>query len=345
MAALANLDLPGDGRRLAGQIQASTVALDGLFSALLDISRLDAGVVEVHRRPFPVAPLLDRVCADHAAEARDKGVLLDVVASTAVVDTDPVLVEQVVRNLLSNAVRHTDRGRVLVGCRRRGSAVAVSVWDTGRGIAVEHQARVFDEYFQVGNSARDRTKGLGLGLAIVRRVAGVLGCELAMRSWPGRGSCFEVLLPRATRPAAVIAVADVGLGRAGGGTVLVIDDEALIRDGMCRLLADWGYAAVAAASAAEAVTLAAGCSARPALIIADLRLEDGASGIDAIGHVRAALGSTVPALLITGDTAPERLLEARASGLVLLHKPVPKGRLRAAVNNLAAVPACTEAEP
>ena len=182
-----------EGRRIVEQIEVSTAAMDGLFSALLDISRLDAGVVAVQKRAFAIGPVLERLCRDHQEEAKAKGVSLVWKRCAAIVWTDPVLIERVLRNLVSNAVRYTDRGRIVIGCRRRAATVALQVLDfRARHSNLTKQERVFQEYYQLGNPERDRTKGLGLGLAIVRRLSNLLDCKLALRSEPGRGSRFEV---------------------------------------------------------------------------------------------------------------------------------------------------------
>ena len=199
IGALRSVAMPDEGRRLVEQIEASAGAMDMLFGALLDISRLDAGVVEVRPQSFALQPLLDRLLRDHRQEAAAKGLELVCQPTSAVVETDPVLVERILRNLISNALRYTQQGRVLVGCRR-SSVFRVEVWDTGQGIAPNHQTQVFEEYFQLENPERDRTKGLGLGLAIVKRLSALLGSELRLRSRVGRGSCFSITLPRGRIP-------------------------------------------------------------------------------------------------------------------------------------------------
>jgi CheY-like chemotaxis protein len=308
--------------------------MDNLFSALLDISRLDAGVVEVHPKAFLIQPLLDRICRDHAEEADLKGIGLVCMRSGAVVHADPVLVERILRNLISNAVRYTDHGRVVIGCRR-AAALRVEVWDTGPGIAPHQEERIFQEYFQLANPERDREKGLGLGLAIVRRLTDLLGYELKLRSRLGRGSCFSVAIPLVHDGAASFGHADEPLALTlAHGLVLVIDDEIAIREAMAALLTGWGHEVVTAGSGAEVLAQIDGGLVRPDLIICDYRLRSGETGIEVIEALRSEYNGTVPAMLITGDTAPDRLAEASASGLLLLHKPVPNGKLRAAVANL-----------
>jgi signal transduction histidine kinase/ActR/RegA family two-component response regulator len=335
VGALRGLALPPAAQPLIDQIEASINALDGLFGALLDISRLDAGVVAVQRRPFAIRATLDRVCGEYAHEAEAKGVRLTWRDCAAIVDSDPVLVERILRNLVSNAVRYTDRGRILVGCRRCGPAIATQVWDTGVGIAVAQQPHVFQEYYQVGNPERDRAKGLGLGLAIVRRLAELLGCELKLRSEPGRGSCFEFTLPLATEaPIAAEPSPENGRGALARGLIVVVDDEQAIRQATASLLTGWGFDVIAAASGHEAVARLSAASARPDLIICDYRLRGEENGLGAIERLRSECNQSIPAMLITGDTAPDRLAEAQASGLLLLHKPVPNSKLRAAIVNL-----------
>jgi signal transduction histidine kinase/CheY-like chemotaxis protein len=334
VGALRNVAMPAVGVRLVEQIEASVAAMDSLFGAILDISRLDAGVVDVHPKPFAIQPMLERICRDHAEEAGAKGVHLACVRSSAAVEADPVLIERILRNLISNAVRYTDHGRVVVGCRR-GAALRIEVWDTGPGIAEDQQDRIFQEYFQIGNPERDRAKGLGLGLAIVRRLTDLLGCELRLRSWLGRGSCFSVAVPLAH--GGLDAFADGGeasAGRLARGLILVIDDEAAILNAMGALLTGWGYEVATAGSGPEILAQMVEGAKRPDLIISDYRLRAGETGIEVIDALRSEYNAAIPAMLITGDTAPDRLAEARASGLLLLHKPVPNGKLRAAVAHL-----------
>jgi signal transduction histidine kinase/ActR/RegA family two-component response regulator len=335
VGALRGTRLPPEAIRFVDRIEQSTIALDSLFSAILDISRLDAGVVEVDVQTVAIQPLLNRICADYAAEAAQKSLALVQHRCGAAVRTDPVLLERILRNVVSNAVRHTERGRVVVGCRRRKGAVRVEVWDTGPGIALPDQERVFQEYFQLGNPERDRAKGLGLGLAIVRRLAGLLGCPVSLRSVPGRGSCFAVELPEAV---AVSARSDTDhpAMAASGGLILVVDDEKAIREAMQALLMDWGYEVITAGSGAEMMANIVNCPVRPSAIICDYRLPGEENGIDVIRLLQSEYNEELPAMLITGDTAADRLIEAKASGLLLLHKPVPNAKLRAAIGSLTA---------
>lgn len=319
-------------RRLTDQVGENIDAMTGLFDGLLDLSQLDAGVVRPHEEVFALEPLLDRICREEAADLQGKPVVLRRVATSAAVRTDPVLLQRMIRNLVSNAIRHTAEGRVLVGCRRRGEVVVIEVRDTGPGIAPEDQEKVFEEYVQLTNPERDRTRGLGLGLAITRRLANLLGCPLDLVSVVGRGSTFRVAIPAARLESVPPGSADAPQV-APRGLVFVVDDEPAVLQGTAELLGAWGYEPVVAGSGDE---LIARVDPRrpPDLVICDWRLRGDETAVEVIDRVRALFGRDVPALLITGDTAPSRLQDADRTGFALLHKPVAPGRLRAMVGNL-----------
>jgi two-component system, sensor histidine kinase len=326
--------LPTAALRILDRMEVSTSAMGDLFSAILDISRLDAGVVEARKESFRLQPLIERVCQDFADEAADKSIAIHQKNTSAVVLSDPHLVERILRNLISNAIRHSDQGRIVVGCRKRGKQVRLEVWDTGAGIMPENQQRVFQEYVQLQNPERDRTKGLGLGLAIVRRLSELLDCDLSLRSQVGRGSCFSICLPIVEgSPVSLFALADDSHVIAEGALALVIDDEAAVCEAMDTLLTGWGYTVLTAVSGDEALTELARRKASPRIIICDYRLRGEENGITVIRKLQAECNQQVPAVLITGDTAEDRLIEARASGLVLLHKPVHNSKLRAVIVN------------
>lgn len=328
VASLAHTRLDRQGRKLAGQIEATVDAIDSLFESLLDISQLDAGMVRAELRPVGIGPLIARLVEEHA---QDGSVHLARSPSSAVVMTDPVLLERILRNLISNAVRHAGRGRVLVACRRRGARLWVEVRDTGPGIPFELQARVFEEYFQIDNPERDRRKGLGLGLAISRRLAALLDCPLELSSRPGNGSVFRIgLIPtdEAEAEASDRPMAAPSLG----GVVYLIDDDALGRDSAARLLAAWGFDPVAGESVEAVLTEARGRA--PDLVVCDWRLRGGELAPEALRRLYVRLGHEPPTLLVTGDIAPDQLKHVHATGYPLLHKPVPPAKLRAAINRL-----------
>jgi signal transduction histidine kinase/CheY-like chemotaxis protein len=333
ISALRGRTMDEEAHRLVAHLNGSVEALDGLFGSLLDISRLDAGVVSPRLQPFAIQPLLDRVCADHAAEALAKGVRLVRHRCDLRVHSDPVLVERIVRNLVANALHYTQRGRVVVGCRR-GARLSVEVWDTGPGIAPDQQARVFEEFYQLDNPERDRAKGLGLGLAIVKRLSALLECPVSMRSTVGKGSVFKLSVPLSDDAVVAPTHAAELPAPVRSGLILVVDDELAIQEGMRSLLSGWGYRVIVSGSGAQMLELVADCPTRPDLIICDYRLRGQENGIAVIRQLQSEFNFDVPAMLITGDTGPERLKEALDSGFLLLHKPVPGGRLRAAIGNL-----------
>lgn len=343
IGALQGRQMDDEARRLIELIDRSIEALDSLFVSLLDISRLDAGIVQPRLGSVAIQPLLDRVFREFEIEAGMKGLGFVAVPCGAVVSTDPILLERILRNLVSNAVRYTDRGRVLVGCRRRGGVLLLQVLDTGRGIAREERERVFQEFYQLDNPERDRSKGLGLGLAIVKRLSDLLRCDLVLSSEPGRGSVFTLAVPKVVAPPTTEVPAEMppvasmeSLRRRleRRSLILVVDDEIAIQEAMRSLLASWGHDAVIAGSTDDMLRATADEPRLPDLIICDYRLRGRENGIEAVRRLRLRYAGAVPALLITGDTAPDRLREAEASGLPLLHKPIHDDRLRTAINGL-----------
>jgi two-component system, sensor histidine kinase len=322
---------------LVQRVEQSVSAMDGLFHALLDISRLDSGVVVPRPADFPVQSLLDNITLTFAGVAAGRGLRLSVVPSRLWVRSDRVLCERVLHNLVSNAVRYTPEGGIVVGCRRRGDRVMFEVRDTGPGIAPEDQKEIFKEFVQLHNPERDRSQGLGLGLAIVRRVCDLLGARLELDSAPGRGTRFCVALPRAAAQAVeeCAVYADTAGDPIAGALVAVVDDELQIREAMSPLLSSWGAEVIAACSGAgliEALHGAGGGAPRiPDAILCDYRLRQGESGIEAVARIRDEFNAQIPAMLITGDTGEDHLREVHESGLALLHKPVQPKVLRAAL--------------
>jgi CheY-like chemotaxis protein len=324
--------------RLLDRVDAAVSSMNELFDALLDLSKLEAGVLEPNPSEFPVQPLLTRLEATFGGVAREKGLRLRVLSTKAWVRSDPILLERIVSNLVSNAVRYTRQGGVVVGCRIRGDLCRIDVCDTGPGIPEAQQRAIFGEFVQLAAGNPDRGGGLGLGLSIVDRLGRLLDHPIEVQSRLGGGSRFSVVVPRAAAQMETVeaAVPSVTLlDPARGKLIVVIDDDPLVLDGMGGILRSWGCRVVAAASA-ESAALAELRAQRlePDLIISDLRLADGKTGFAAIELLRRDLGPAIPAFLITGDTAPERVHEARASGYHLLHKPVAPMRLRAMLHQL-----------
>jgi signal transduction histidine kinase/CheY-like chemotaxis protein len=322
-------------RRVIDRIDAALGAMNELFNALLDISKLDSGVITPNLTKFPVQRVLDRIEMNFTGVAREKGLSLRVFSCAAWVHSDAILLERILLNLVSNAIRYTARGGVLLGCRRRGAGLRIEVWDTGRGIPEDQRQNIFDEFYQVPDAHRDHKVGLGLGLAIVDRLCRLLEHPIDLTSEFGKGSRFAITVAVAeARPQAIEEAVPVRLPDASSGKLIfVIDDDPLVLDGMGGLFRSWGCQVMTAASAAAASSLA-GSDDVPDLIISDYSLPDGKTGIDVIGQLRGAFGEEIPAFLISGDTNPEPQSEARAAGFHLLHKPVDPMTLRAMVNRM-----------
>jgi signal transduction histidine kinase len=321
-------------RVVVDNIKHSVTALEGLFNALLDISRLDAGIVQPKIIAANIKPLFQLLSDEYAPQTRSQGLEWNMHCDDIAARTDPVLLETILRNLISNAIRYTPHGSIELRCRAQDDQVVIEIQDTGIGISAENQDEVFDEFVQLQNPERDRTKGLGLGLAIVKRLVNLLHHKLHMHSVPGIGTHFRIQLPIAeTVITPLPETIDWQKDSSGKGLrVLVIDDEAVVLTAVDSLLSEWGYEVFVADSAEEALN---SLHAAPDVIIADYRLRQNLTGIEAIHAVHARWGSHIPALIITGDTGPEQLREASQSGYSLLHKPVQPGRLRAFLRQVA----------
>jgi len=355
-AALAARARDPDVAPLIANIHASIEALEGLFAQLLDLSRLETGALHPQLEDVALEPLLARICADFAPQAAAHGLVLRAVRTSAVVATDPLLLERILRNLIANALRYTRHGGVVVGVRRSGGRIRIDVIDSGVGIAATDHQRIFDEFVQLGPSPHRHAagRGLGLGLAIVRRLSALLDHRLDVVSAPGAGSRFSVLVPRCTRrplprvrtvPFAPSA-APIRASAFAGRSVVVIDDDPAIVTAMEALFTSWGARVAAGANAFAALEAQRGADID--LIVADLRLANGASGIDAVAAIRAAQGGPVPALIVSGDTGESAREESSAAGIMLLSKPVIATALRSAAEDaLASLPAqrarCTSA--
>lgn len=325
----------GERTKTIERIDATRKEMDEMFNSLLDISRLDAGVLTPKTTEFPIARLLQKIETRFDQATREKGLRLRVRRSDAWVRSDAMLLQRILLNLVSNAVRYTLRGGIIVGCRRRGEMLRIEVWDSGPGIPEDQKQNIFGEFFQLPAAERNRYGGLGLGLAIVERLRVLLNHQIELASTVSRGSRFAILVPMANecvtstepvdspRPAA-FAVA--------GKVVLVIADASIVLEGTGGLLGKWGYSVLTTGSDEAALIRLAESQQRPDLIVSDYHLASGKTGIQAIERINAAFGSYIPAILISGDTAPEPLRDAKDRGYILLHKPVDPMRLRAVMH-------------
>lgn len=327
-----------EARHIVGRVEASVAAMGELLDALLDISKLDAGALMTRVEEFPVSAVLARIDDSFAPAAYEKGLKFRIAPCRATVRSDPMLLDRILINLVSNAVRYTERGGVIVGCRRRGEWLRIEVRDSGIGIPEDKQQEIFQEFNQLGNPERDRGKGLGLGLAIVERLARLLNHRITVVSAPGKGSIFAIELPLALTQNAVASApgAPPGSDSLNEVFVVVVDDDALVREGMQGLLASWGYQTLTAATGDEVLVKLSALAQPPDVIISDYRLPEGETGIEVIERIQSALPARIPAMLISGDTAAELLHEARASGYYLLHKPIQPAKLRSLLNHLLA---------
>jgi two-component system, sensor histidine kinase len=334
---LSTSKLPAHEMQLIANMRKSSVAMEALFDALLDVSRLDAGIVEPRLQAVNLHDLAQRLHTEFLplAQARELTLHLHLPKDCAWVYTDEPLLSRIISNILTNAVRYGGRKGILLAVRPRNSYWSIEVWDTGQGIALADQERVFNEFYQVGNPERDRSKGLGLGLAIVDRLVKLLDMKLQLRSELGRGTMFRLLVPQAIAQASAAALPvgnDLDLT---GVFVLVIDDEEAICEAMASLLEQWGCMTLQAGSSAQIKALIANERRIPDLIICDYRLRGDENGIDVIEDLRSEYNQEIPSLIVTGDTLPERLQQAAASGLTIAHKPLNPARLRTLVQTLS----------
>lgn len=332
-------------RPLVDRIGDSVEALDDLFTGLMDVSRIDAGGIEARPRDFAMGEVLRRLHLHFEPVAFDKGLAFSMRGLDQVVHADALLVERILRNLVANALRCTRDGGVLVSARRRGAQVLVQVWDTGIGIAPADQSRVFDEFVQLGGQPRDAAaeprRGLGLGLAIVRRLAGLLGTEVILRSVPGRGSVFGFLLPLGdlARRVAEPEIAERPAATLKGRLVVVVEDDGPVREGWTHWLESWGAAVMAFDGHAAARRWAEAVEPsmlRPDLLMVDAQLEAGHTAAEVTDDMRAVFGEALPVLVVTGDARalpPASSAGRRVHGLL---KPAPPSRLRAMIGHALA---------
>jgi two-component system, sensor histidine kinase len=325
---------------LVNSINESVDALEGLFTELLDVTRIDSGAIDVQPRHFALADLLRSVRLHFEPDAFEKGLGLRFRGAQHNAFADPLLVERIVRNLVANAIRYTEDGTVLVGCRRRGNTLRLQVWDTGVGIAPEQQQRVFEEFYQVRGTnaaAPGQRKGLGLGLAIVKRLADLMGAPLTLQSWPGRGTLFTLELPVGAAPLAAAAPRTGAIMQAltlEGRRIVVVEDDSAVRAGLEALLLGWGASLQTFSSVAACTAWTTQCAAAeptPDLAIVDYRLEDGRDGIEALRALRGRFGARLPAIMISGSTMSHVEALAQEHHFHLLVKPVLPNKLRAMI--------------
>lgn len=327
----------GPDAALARHLLGAVDALERSFNAVLDISRLDAGSVAPVLQSFPLRDLFRRLHMHYAGQAELAGLGLRLAPGGRWVTSDPQLLERMLGNLVQNAIRHTARGGVVVVARRSAVGVHIEVWDTGSGIAAGDLSRVFDEFVRVGDAPRDRSQGLGMGLAIVRRLARLLGHRLEIASAPGRGTMVRIGIRAGELPAidGALAPADtLPMAFHEPRMVLVIDDEPSIREGLRLLLQEWGFNAVTAADAAQAEQAVQALEGRIDLVLSDVHLGGGVDGVEAVAQLRRLCGRELPAILITGDVARPGLHRLAEGADPVLFKPVQPRRLYEAMRSV-----------
>lgn len=320
--------LNDEQQRLSHCLSLSLISLGDLLNALLDISKLDAGRIKAVPEVIQVEALFGQIDAEFSSLAFDKGLRFKLYfpfRQLAIV-TDPKLLLSMLNNLIGNAIKYTDEGGVLVGIRRRGGRAVIQVWDTGVGIADEHAQKIYDEYFQVGNQARDRTKGLGLGLSIVKRLAKLLGTEVVFRSSKGRGSVFEFSLPLASEAGQIAAELSrpvtrtpLNVAHLDGRRVVIVEDDVLLARALEVALTAQRLVVVSYASAEEA--LSAADIGEADIYLSDFRLP-GMDGVEMLRAIQGRVARPIRALILTGETLPERIKIAESSGWHVLFKPV-----------------------
>jgi signal transduction histidine kinase/CheY-like chemotaxis protein len=323
-------------KRVVEQINASVTALTNLFDKLLDISQLDAGVVIVKKQNFALSDIFDKLTKEFSREAQENNIELIWPSEYPAVYSEPDLLERILRNYLSNAIKYTCEGAVEVICEARNGKVYIQISDTGIGMTKEALEEIYEEFYQVSNPERDRQKGLGLGLSIIKRTADLLDHEISVTSEIGKGSIFSIVVTQAVMMSkANIEVSDLSEQiQPTNKLVLIIDDEESIREGLTCMLELWGYQVIAAVDTAVAMHQLQENNKSPDVIISDYRLKENRTGIDAIKALHEKYGKDIPALLITGDMMQERLIEIKNSGLPVLFKPVPAMKLRSFLSSI-----------
>ncbi len=318
-----------ENREILAQAQQSVDAMQTLFNALLDMSKLEAGVMTADIKSVALNDLCQHLYVEFVPLVAQKNLTLQMNVETVSVQSDPLLLERILRNLLSNAYKYTEQGQIQLHAHSQDGVVQLTVEDTGIGIPAAQQVEVFREFHQLHNPERDRAKGLGLGLSIVQRLAALLQHPLTLHSEEERGTRFVLTLPAsAAPPETSLSLPATPSLHTHNGKMLLIDDEVLIRDAMGTLLRDWGHEVITAESESEAIHHLQKTSFLPDIIIADYRLRDNLTGVEAIQNVQQYCQQEIPAILITGDTLPENLQAAKLSGHQLLFKPVKPAQLR-----------------
>jgi two-component system CheB/CheR fusion protein len=327
--------------KLVHRLDETVRAMSSMLDKLLDINQLEAGIVRPTIVDFPIKGLLDELRTEFTYHTATSGLDWRVAPSSLIVRSDPRLLEQIIRNLLSNAVKYTTKGKLLLGCRRSGDKLRIEVWDTGPGIPELELQAIFEEFHQLDNPARERSKGLGLGLAIVQRLADLLGHKIDVRSRVGAGSVFTIEVPLGRPEAVDLPIAsqnETQVSAASRGTILVVEDDPAVREMLQLLFDDEGHRTLVAADGHKALKLAAEVTTVPNLIVADYNLPNGLNGLEIIARLQKQLQRAIPAIILTGDISTDSLREIAQHGCVHLNKPVRAKELTHLAQRLIAKP-------
>ena len=326
---LQNYFLSPEALTLLGKARQCGQSMDEMFLAFLDISKLDASVIKPNREVFPLQEIIDQVLLEFQPIARDKGIVLSHVRTKSWIFSDANFVKNILRNLMSNALRYTSAGKIVVGCRRKNGAIMLSVLDTGCGIADIYKDQIFNDFYQISATEKPHNteQGIGLGLAITQRLATLLETKIEMSSELGRGSRFCIRLPSASplveaQPCKATSTQLDHPANPKGLLILVIDDDEIILDSTYSLLSKSGFATIVATSAEQAVAHLMVANRVPDLILCDYQLAFNQTGYQAIEMIREEFASNIPALIITGDTAPDLPSDLEVSEIRVLHKPM-----------------------
>ncbi|WP_429439934.1 hybrid sensor histidine kinase/response regulator NahK/ErcS' [Pseudomonas sp. BS3782 TE3695] len=328
---------PVANETLVRNVSNSLEDVENLLGTLVDISKLDAGVIKADIAPFALSELLENLAAEYTQVARSEGLELHFIPCSALVRSDIQLLARILRNLLSNAIRYTYSGRVVLGCRRHHQRLTIEVWDSGMGIAENRLEEIFQEFKRGDVQRPDQDRGLGLGLAIVEKIARILGHRIHVRSWPGKGSMFSVEVPlSATAPKALpnLLMSEPMLERLRGARVWVLDNDAAICAGMRTLLEGWGCRVITALSEEDLARQVDNYHDEADLLIADYHLDDEKNGVDAVARINARRASAIPAMMITANYSNELKQQIRELGHTLMHKPVRPMKLKTAMSHL-----------
>jgi signal transduction histidine kinase/CheY-like chemotaxis protein len=322
-------------RNIFSKIEQSYEALKELFDALLEVSRLDAGNIELAMEPVAIAPLVQSIVDELAEQAEAKNLTIQYQGANHYVNADKILLSRILRNLLDNALKYTEQGQIKVEEQQQGQRLKLTVSDSGIGIPHKELQNIFDEYHQLSNKRRDRRQGIGLGLAIVKKMANLMDCSIEVTSQVGQGSCFSFSLEQVSpikKPAITIDNEALHNNIDRNKKILVIDDEPDILQGMVLLLKGWGYQVDSAQSYDQALSIIQ--QDEPDIILCDYRLQDNMNGIQVLLKLATNMSKPVGAIIISGDTDPQVLEHIKGNGFTCLHKPIDPAQLQAELNHL-----------